>query len=169
MADKDEDKDNSPAEKTKGGGKKLLILGLLLGLLLGGGAAAFFLLSGGDASEKSAEEVVVKDQKPKIDAQFVKVERMNIPLVSKGRVLGNLTVDFSMEVDGNENKLLVVRNLPEIRDAMLRHFSEESIGKPDNPRSVDYPRLKETLKDISNRILHDPLILRVMVVQVRQS
>ncbi|VAX02508.1 hypothetical protein MNBD_ALPHA03-2023 [hydrothermal vent metagenome] len=173
---KEEDKkaenteDTPVEEKPKGSSKKLLVIGLLLGLLLGGGAGfgAFMMLSGSDAPAEQNEEVVVKKEEPKIDAHFVKVERVNIPLVSKGRVVGNLIADFSIKVDGNDNKMEVIVNLPEIRDAILRHFSGKSIGKKNNPRSIDYPMLKQAIKDISNKILKKPLVLDVMVVQVKQ-
>jgi len=166
MADQEETE--TEVEKPKSGGKKLLIIGLLAGLLLGGGGGvgAFMMLAGGD-EEKPHEEVVVVEE-PKIDTQFVKMDRVTIPLVHNNRVFGNMVIDFSMEVDGDDNKMTVIRNLPEIRDAMLRHYSDTPIGKPDSPRSVDYPRLKKTLKDISNKILHEPLVMRVMVVQARQ-
>lgn len=166
----DNKKDSPVEEKPKTGGKKFLIIGILLGLLLGGGGAfgAFMILSGSDAPEEKLEEEIVKKEEPKIDAHFVKVERVNIPLVSKGRVVGNLIADFSIKVDGNDNKMEVIVNLPEIRDAILRHFSGKSIGKKDNPRSIDYPMLKSAIKDISNKILKEPLVLDVMVVQVKQ-
>ncbi|PCI50496.1 MAG: hypothetical protein COB49_03725 [Alphaproteobacteria bacterium] len=172
MADDDETKDDeTKEEKPKSGGKKLLIIGLLVGLLLGGGGGvgAFMMLAGdGDKHEAEAEEIIVEETEPETDPYFVKIDRMTLPLVHKNRVLANVVIDFSMEVDGDDNKMTVIRNLPEIRDAMLRHFSNTAIGKTGSPRSLDYPRLKKTLRDISNKVLHDPLVLRVMIVQARQ-
>ena len=155
--------------KPKSGGKKLLIIGLFVGLLLGGGGGfgAYMILAGGDKHEPSEEEKVVVE-KPKVVPFYVKVDRLTLPLIHNNRVLGNIVIDFSMEVDGNENKMAVINSLPEIRDAMLRHFSDTPIGKTDSPRNVDYPRLKETLKDISNEVLQDPLVMQVMVGQGRQ-
>ncbi len=170
MANQEDIKEEDTKEgKPKGGGKKLLIIGLFLGLLVGGGGGfgAFMMLGSGDEAVETVEEVIVPEE-PEIDPHFVKIERLNVPLISNNRVLGSLMIDFSLEVDGNDNKMRVIRALPEIRDAMLRHFSEISVGKPDNPKSVDYPLLKNTLKDISNKVLHDSLVLRVMIVQVRQ-
>lgn len=161
--------DATVEEKPKSSGKKNLIIGILVGLLLGGagGVGAIIMMSDGEAPEEHQEEIVKKEE-PKIDAHFVKMERVNIPLVSQQRVLGNLIADFSIKVDGNDNKMEVIRNLPEIRDAMLRHFSENSIGKAESPGSIDYPKLKESIKDISNKTLKEALVLDVMVVQVRQ-
>ena len=168
MADETEDK---AEEAPKKGSKKLLIIGLLLGLLLGGGAGAgaLMMMGGGGAEhveEKDHKEAVVEE--PKTDHQFVKLERMTLPLVKNNKVLGQMMIDFSLEVDGTENKMTVIRKLPEIRDAILRHYSDTPLGKADSPRSVDYPKLKKTLKKISNKLLHEPLVTRVMVVQVRQ-
>lgn len=165
----DEDETATEKDKPKSGGKKLLIIGLFVGLLLGGGGGigAFMILGGSDDNEQVPEDEVVVVTEPKTDPFFVKVERMTLPLAYKNRVLGNVMIDFSMEVDGNDNKMTVIRYLPEIRDAMLRHFSDTPIGKAGSPRSVDYPRLKKTLKDISNEVLHEPLVQRVMIVQAR--
>ncbi len=166
MADETEDKAEDAPKK---GSKKLLIIGLLLGLLLGGGGGvgAFMMMGGGgEHVEEEHKEAVVEE--PKTDPQFVKLERMTLPLVKNNKVLGQMVIDFSLEVDGTDNKMIVIRNLPEIRDAMLRHYSDMPLGKTDSPRSVDYPRLKKTLKKISNKLLHDPLVTRVMIVQARQ-
>ncbi|MBL4612208.1 MAG: flagellar basal body-associated FliL family protein [Emcibacter sp.] len=163
MADEDVTEEETP----KKGSKKLLIVGLLAGLLLGGGGgfAAFTMMGGGDVAVHEEEVVVEED---KADPQFVKVERMTLPLVQNNRVLGNMVIDFSLEVDGDENKMAVIRALPEIRDAMLRYYSDKPLGKAGSPRNVDYPRLKKALMDISNKVLHNPLVMRVMVVQARQ-
>ncbi len=167
MADQGDDSDEGTVEeKPKGGSKKLLIIGLIVGLLLGGGAAfgALIMMKGGEDTHVE-EEVVVEEYQ--IDPQFVKVEHMTIPLIYNNRVFGNATIDFSMKVDGVDNKMLVVQNLPEIRDAMLRHFSTHPIGKKDSPKSIDYILLTDTLLKISNDVLHSPLVLQAMVVQVR--
>lgn len=155
-------------EPKKGGGKKLLIIGLLAGLLLGGGGGfgAFMMMGGGEKPEAHEEKPVVKE--PELDLHFVKLERVSIPLIYNHRLSGSMMIDFSMEVSGNENKMEVIHSLPEIRDALLRHFSVTSIGKADSPQTIDYPRLKKTVKDISNSILHDPVVRRVMVVQARR-
>jgi len=174
MADEEEKKDADDVateeEVPKKGSKKLLIIGLLVGLLLGGGGGvgALMMLGGGEAHEEVEEvheEEVVEEPKP--DMRFVKINRVSIPLIYKNRVLGNMRIDFSLEVEGEENEVTVVGHLPEIRDALLRHYSNTPLGKKGNPRSVDYPRLKKNLKDISNKILHHPLILRVMIVQAQ--
>lgn len=173
MADKQEKPEEKPEEEKPKASKKLLIIGLLLGLLIGGGggAGAFFMLggppqTGGEAKDIDEEvhEEVVEEQ---IQYSYAKIERLNIPMISNNRVLGTMSLELSLEVDGDENKMKLVRALPEIRDSMLRHYSEIAIGKPDNPKTIDYPRLKKTIKDICNKILHEDVVTRVMVVQVQ--
>ncbi len=125
-------------------------------------------MGGDEKAEEVHEGVVVVEEKPKIDQQFVKVDRVTIPLIHKNRVMGYMMMDFSLEVDGNENKMAVFNHLPEIRDALLRHYSETPIGKVDSPRRIDFPKLKKTLKEICNKILHEPLVRQVLIVQARQ-
>jgi len=168
MADQDENTPDNSAGKPGGGGKKLLIVGLLLGLVIGGGGVGAFLMIGGGADKAAAPAVKVIPEKPKADPHFVKVERVTIPLIGDNRTLGTMVMDFSLEVDGNDNKMKVVHNLPEIRDALLRHFSETPVGKADSPGNVDYPRLKQSLKEISNQVMDGPLVKRVMVVKAQQ-
>jgi len=167
MADEEEKK--ADGEK-KGGSKKLLIIGLFLGLLLGGGGGfgAFMMLSGGDKHEAAPpeEKPVVEEAKEKLS--FAKLEGVTLPIIYKNRVLGNVMIDFSLEVEGDDHKMIVIHNLPEIRDAMLRHYSDIPIGKDGSPQSIDYLQLKDTLKEISNKIVHGPMVKRVMIVQARQ-
>lgn len=171
MSKEEKTEPEEASEQPKSGGKKLLIIGLAAGILIGGGvgAGAFFMLGN---SPKETEEVHAEPEpvahEPEVEAFFVKLERVNLPIIHNDRTLGSLTVEFSLEVASNEDKMTVIRNLPEIRDAMLRHYSVTPIGKATSPKSIDYDRLKETLKDISNNILHHPLVTKVMVVQVRQ-
>lgn len=166
----DEEKAEQQDKKPEKGSKNLLIIGLLAGLLLGGGGGfgAFMMMGSGENHETSEEEPVVEEPEAELELHFVKVEHVTIPLVHNRRLLGNMMMDFSLEVEGNENKMAVIQNLPEIRDAILRHYSDTPLGKKDSPQTVDYPRLKKTIKDISNRILHEPVVRRVMVVQVRR-
>lgn len=173
MADEKEaeTEDNKAEEKPKGS-KKLLIIGLLLGLLVGGGggAGAFFMLGGNHEVAEEPPEDTHEEAAPEEETHFsyVKIERLTVPLIDGKRMLGNVVLDLSLEVDGDENKIKIVRYLPEIRDALLRHYSENPVGKRDYPRSIDYVRLKKTTRDICNKILHEDVVSRVMVVQVQQ-
>lgn len=165
----DENNAESQEEKPKSGSKKLLIIGLFLGLLLGGGGGygAFMMLGSVDVEEEQIHEEEIIVEEPKKEYFFVKVDRVTLPIIYKKRIRGNVMIDFSMKVDSNENKMTVINHLPEIRDAMLRHYSDTTIGKEGSPRSVDYDRLKKNLMEISNKVLHDSVILDVLIVQSR--
>lgn len=169
MSTEEKPESEDASEQPKSGGKKLLIIGLVAGILIGGGAGAgAFFMMGNSANEEVFVEPEPVVHEPVIEPFFVKLERVTLPIIHNDRTLGSLTVEFSLEVGSNEDKMMVIRNLPEIRDAMLRHYSVTPIGKASSPKSIDYDRLKKTLKDISNNILQHPVVTKVMVVQVRQ-
>lgn len=162
MADEDKGEDVPKS----GGGKKLLIIGLLAGLIIGGGGAAGALIMMG-GGEHPPEPVPPVKEEPKKDPHFVKVERVTLPVIHKNRILGNAQIDFSLEVDDNDSKMALIRDLPEIRDSLLRHYSVTPIGKEGNPRNIDYAGLKETVKKLSNDVLKNDMVKRVMIVQAR--
>ncbi|WP_138379897.1 flagellar basal body-associated FliL family protein [Luteithermobacter gelatinilyticus] len=161
--------DNISVGNGQSGGKKFLIVGLLAGLVIGGaaGGAAFLFLgaeTGGMAPGAAQEK---KDPPKPKDIHYVKMERFTAPLVHKGRVLNYVVMDLSIEVESNENKLLVVRNLPLIRSALLQSVSETPIGRKDNPYMVDYQAFSDRMKKISNEVIGKTAVNKVLVVEVR--
>lgn len=174
MAEEDqtEDTEEGGEEKPKGS-KKLLLIGLLVGLLLGGGggAGAFFFLGGSEEEavleeEELPEEVVVEE--PTIDSQYVKIEQFTVPNIHNNRVIGHTVLHLSLEVDGVENKLLVVRSLPIIRDKMLRFISKTPVNMADNPYKINFPLLKKKFQEFTLEVTHKDVILRVLVVEARR-
>ena len=165
MADNDE---NTEDENSGGSSKKLLIIGLVIGLALGGGGAVAALMSGGgdEAAEKPPEKEA--PAKHKIDIHFVKIERFNVPLVHKGRVLHYMMMDLSLEVDGNDNKLKIVHRMPAIRDAFLKDVTKKSLSDPQHPRIMDFAAFKKRFKNTANEILHEDLVLNVLIVNSAQ-
>jgi flagellar FliL protein len=172
MADKIDDSENGEDQKPAGGSKKLLIIGLILGLVVGGGGAAgALIMMGGDddgTDSVKAVEVAPEPEKHKVDLHFVKIERFNVPLVYKGRILHYLMMDLSIEVDGNDNKLKVVHRMPAIRDAFLKSVTDKSLSDEKNPRIMDYSAFKKRFKDIANKVLHEELVLEVLIVNSSQ-
>ncbi|MDG1707635.1 MAG: hypothetical protein P8H03_02680 [Emcibacteraceae bacterium] len=166
MAEEDEN-DDTVEEKSSGGGKKFLIVGLLGGLLLGGGAAAGYFIT--QADNKEAEETeVVEVKAPELpDFQYARMDKLNLPLFYKGRILNYSVMNVSMETLGNDDKLLVVRNVIIIRDALLRYYSVNSIGREDNPRIVDFDRLSTKIKDVANAEIGREIITRVVISENR--
>lgn len=170
MAEENSNQDEQE-EKPKGGGKKLLIVGLLAGLLVGGGGAAgFFIMQSGSAETHSeAEEAQAGAEiKPKLpDYQYAKIDGLQLPVFSNGRVLNYAVMDVSMEVIGNEDKLQVVRSNVLVRDSLIRHFSVNSIGREDNPSIVDYDKLSEKIKEYANAEAKREIVKRVVINQSR--
>lgn len=174
MADKEaveETKAEETEEAPKGGGKKLLIIGLLLGLIVGGGGAAgaLIMMGGGDKHEEAhVEEVVEEVVEEEPDYDYVKINKFNVPLVHNDRILGYMTMNLSLEVVGDEDSLKVHNKLFIIRDAFLKEVSDTPVGKPGQPKVVDYASLKKRLKNRANEILHGDVVLQVLVVEARQ-
>jgi flagellar basal body-associated protein FliL len=170
--DKENDEKEIPEEvKPASGGKKFLIIGLSVGLLIGGGAAAAVLmfLPKGDANIEAVETAEEEEYvAPELrDYQYAKMDKLQLPLIHNGRVLNYVVMDISMEVIGTENKMVIVKNTVIIRDELIRHFSENSVGQKDNPRTVDYNGLSEKIIEIANAHVHQDMVKRGMISQSR--
>ncbi len=169
MANEEEKSEGENEKKQSGGGKKLLIIGLLAGLVVGGGGAAgFFLMQSGDEEPIVEEHVVVEEKKPDLpDYQYAKMDRLQLPVFHNGRILSYAVMDVSMEVIGNDDKLLAVKNALVVRDALLRYYSVNSIGREDNPRIVDYDKLSLKIIELANAEAHRDIITRVIISESR--
>lgn len=166
MAEEEKDT-NEEDKKSSGGSKKLLIVGLLAGLLVGGGGAAgFFIMQSGD--EPEPVEIVVEEKGPELpDYQYARIEKLNLPLFYKGRVLNYAVMNVSLETIGNDDKLLVVKNVIIIKDALLRYFSVNPVGREDNPRIVDFDRLSAKVKEVANQEIGREIVKRVVISESR--
>lgn len=163
MAEEDADTENGE-EKSSGGGKKLLIVGLLAGLLVGGGAAAgFFIMQGGSEAHDEVEEVVEEIIAELPDYQYARMDRLNLPLFYKGRVLNYSVMNVSMETIGDDDKQLVEKNTIIIRDALLRYYSINTVGREDNPRIVDFDKLTAKIKELVNAEIGREIVTRVVI------
>ncbi|HPF46422.1 MAG: hypothetical protein KDF58_02285 [Alphaproteobacteria bacterium] len=168
MAD-EEVQQNSEQEKPKSGSKKLLIIGLLAGLIVGGGGAAgFFIMQPHEAAKDVHEENIVEEKEPDLpDYQYAKMDRLQLPLFYDGKILNYALMDVSIEVIGNKDKMLVVKNILIIRDALLRFYSVNSVGRDDNPRIVDFDKLSEKIKGLVDDELNKEIVSRVVITQSR--
>ena len=170
MADEEkaEEKSDDVEEKPKGS-KKLLIIGLVLGLVVGGGGAAgFFIMQAGSNAEAPVEPVVVEEKKPELpDYQYARMDKLKLPVVHNGRILNYTVMDVSMEVIGNDDKMLAVRNVLIVRDSLLRHYSVNSLGRDDNPRIVDYDKLSDKIIEFANAEAHKDIVKRVVISESR--
>lgn len=168
MADEDEKQEEQDVDENKGGGKKLLIIGLLAGLIFGGGGAAgYFIFIGGDEPE-IVEEEIVEEKGPELpDYQYARMDKLQLPVFQNGRVLNYAVMDVSLETIGNDDKMLAVKSVLIVRDALLRHYSVNSVGREDNPSIVDFDKLSEKIKELSNAEAHKDIVTRVIISEAR--
>ena len=108
-----------------GGKKKLMIIAIAGVLLLGGGAGAgwYFLHGSGDAAEAHAEEAAPKKKKKKekkeaVKAEYVPIEQFVVNLQPEE---GDqyLQIQFTLQVDGPEQAVLVKDNMAKVRSRVL--------------------------------------------------
>ena len=170
MADEKEKDEAQPEEieAPKKGSKKLLIIGLLAGLLVGGGGAAgFFIMQSGEEEVAPAIEEVVEVEPELPDYQYARMDRLQLPVFYKGRILNYAVMDVSMEVIGNNDKLLAVKNVLIVRDSLLRHYSVNSVGREDNPRIVDFDKLSKKITEFANAEANKEIVQRVVISESR--
>ncbi len=167
MADEEKIEEGGEENPKSGGGKKLLIIGLLAGLVVGGGGAAgFFLMQPAPAEAEPVAEVAIAEPK-KPDYQFARMDGLQLPVFYNGRVLNYAVMDVSLEVIGNDDKMEVVKNGVVVRDALIRHFSVNSVARDDNPNVVDYDKLSEKIKEFANAESNREIVKRVVISQAR--
>ena len=171
MADEENtDESQKEEEKPKGGSKKLLIIGLLSGLILGGGGAVgFFIMQPSETDEDPIEEIVEEVEVAPVlpDYQYVDIERLQLPNIYKGRVLNYVSMNVSMEVIGEQNKMLLEKTVLIIRDSLIRYYSENSIGREDSPRIADFDGLSQKIREFANNEVHKEIVERVIVSESR--
>ncbi|MBT5187726.1 MAG: hypothetical protein HOH19_12470 [Kordiimonadaceae bacterium] len=169
MADEETKEDDVIEENPKGGSKKLLIVGVLLGLLIGGGAAAgYFIMMPSDAVDEEVVAEVEPEPEPVLpDYQYAAIERLQLPNIYQGRILNYVMMNISMEVIGEKDKLLVEKNVLIIRDALIRYYSENPLGREDNRAIADFTSLSQKIKELANQEAHKEVVQRVIISQSR--
>jgi flagellar FliL protein len=112
--------DAAPAAGSK---KKLMIMAIAGVLVLGGGAGAgWFFLQGGDAEAAHGEEASAKKKKKKekenVKAEYVPIEAFTVNLQPEN---GDqyLQVQFTLQVDGPEQAVLIKDNMAKVRSRVL--------------------------------------------------
>lgn len=112
------------AAPASGSKKKLMIMAIMGVLVLGGGAGAgwYFLHDSGDAETAHADEAPAKKKKKKdkdaVKSEYVPVEAFTVNLQPEN---GDqyLQVQFTLQVDGPEQVVLVKDNMAKVRSRVL--------------------------------------------------
>ena len=104
-----------------GSKKKLMIIAIAGVLLLGGGACAgwFFLHGSGDAeAHEEAPKKKKKEKKEAVKAEYVPIEQFVVNLQPEN---GDqyLQIQFTLQVDGPEQAVLVKDNMAKVRSRVL--------------------------------------------------
>ncbi len=104
-----------------GSKKKLMIIAIAGVLLLGGGAGAgwFFLHGSGDAeAHEEAPKKKKKEKKAAVKSEYVPIEQFVVNLQPEN---GDqyLQIQFTLQVDGPEQALLVKDNMAKVRSRVL--------------------------------------------------
>lgn len=104
-----------------GSKKKLMIIAIAGVLLLGGGAGAgwFFLHGSGDAeAHEEAPKKKKKEKKESVKAEYVPIEQFVVNLQPEN---GDqyLQIQFTLQVDGPEQAVLIKDNMAKVRSRVL--------------------------------------------------
>lgn len=160
-----EDAGEEGQEESGGGSKKLLIIGLLAGLLVGGGGAAgfFIMQSGGEGEAEEVVEVVEEPEPERPDYQYASLDRLSLPLFYNGRVLNYALMSVQLETIGEANMTKVNKNMILVKDALLRYYSVNPVGREDNPRIVDFDKLSAKIQEIIDQEIGSGIVTRVVI------
>jgi flagellar basal body-associated protein FliL len=165
MADQDKDGKEENNGEEKKGSTKLLIAGLIGGLIVGGGATfgitTMFLGQDGAVVEEPEPE---PEPLPVVPAIYVKINRLPASLLDgRGRLLGYLFVDLSLEVETTEDRDWVVSRMPLVRDAFLRSISADGVMVEGSLTQLDHDGLPGRLQAVANKALKRPIITNILV------
>lgn len=150
-----------PTEK-KGKSTFLLIGLLVLGFVLGGAGSAFYFLNikANAATDQKAEKELEEKEPP----EFVKIDRMTVPLIDPGgRLNGYLSLDLSFEIAKADAEFVKFR-LPIVRHVINETFSTTPITLDAKKQALDYPLVQGLLRNAGNKALGKPAIRSVQIV-----
>lgn len=109
-----------------GSKKKLMIIAIAGVLLLGGGAGAgwYFLHGSGDAeAHEEAPKKKKKEKKATVKSEYVPIEQFVVNLQPGDEGDQYLQIQFTLQVDGPEQALLVKDNMAKVRSRVLMLLS----------------------------------------------
>lgn len=174
MADENKNGDGKDGEnggEANKGSKKLLIAGLVGGLLIGG-AATFGITTVFFGHDEAAVEEPESEPEPVPDDPAIYVEINRLPaslLNAKGRLLGYMFLDLSLEVASAEDRDWLLMRMPLVRDAFLRSISADGIMQPGSLTALDHDRLPKRLQAVANKALKREVITHILVTNALRT
>ena len=160
----EEEKQEAPKKKGK---LKWILLVVILLVLGGGGYFAYTKFFAGSGDTPEGEQATAEDQaKKKVETQLITLPTFLVNLADPlGRRYLKLTVD--VEVEGEETKELIEKEMPKVRDSIILLLSSKTYA--DLSSLENKQLLKMEIVNQLNLILETSKILRVyfteMVIQ----
>ena len=157
--------------------KRIVILGgLVLVILLGGGVAYFLVPSGEESVEEAVEEAVEEEAEEAHaeegghgasppELQFVKMEILALPVVSKKVLNHCVHVQASLQSPDKRAKQEILDALAQVRDAIIREFYRTPLTAAGGS-NVDLAVLKARLKAAATQVLGEGVNEDALLVNV---
>lgn len=173
MADKEKKDEGEDSGEENKGSKKLLIAGLVGGLIIGGGATfglTTMFLGGHEGAVEEVEPEPEPEPPPEIIAIYVQINRLPASLLNaKGRLLGYMFLDLSLELANTEDRDWLLTRMPLVRDAFLRSISADGIMKPGSLTALDHDGLPKRLRAAGNKALKREIITGILVTNALRT
>lgn len=155
----------------------LIVVALLLVAGIGGGAYMFFgksaeaSVSPGDLSDQ-AKKAEADKKKAEADAKvaFVKMDPLNLPVVSDNGVVQIINISVTLEAADAESAKEVEKFLPRLKDA----FIQDMYGALSTKKTVtadgivEVNHIKERLNAVTARVLGPDKVTDVLLQAVQQ-
>lgn len=139
---------------------------LLAGLAIGGGGAAGYFLFMHKPANAAAPAPEKEATAKKRDKDYVKIERMMVPLIDpEGRLVRYASLDIHLQVDADK-RAEADMNVALARAAITRRMSQESVVSLKDSGVVDYDRADAILTEAVNAGYGKPMVDKVLIVAI---
>ncbi len=139
--------------------KKIIILVVLMAVLGGGGFFAWTQMSGEEEQAGSEQLRGPNDE----NLMFVELDPITAPFIRDGRFAQYIVLTISLEVNDDDAKDMVRRNIPRIRDAFLSELHTLAAMRSPRQRLINLSRIKVRLMSGANRVLGRGVVLDILV------
>ncbi|MGE4314378.1 MAG: flagellar basal body-associated FliL family protein [Pseudobdellovibrionaceae bacterium] len=153
--------------------KKILAIALVL-LLAGGGAGAYFFM-GQDAvastpSDKEQKAAAAKGEHGAAETvEFVELDPLILPIVDKSGVTQTISMVIVLEVSSAEQKALVEKMAPRLKDAYIQElYGVLNYKAALQGGVVQVGEVKKRLSTISSHVLGEHVVNDVLLQVVSQ-
>ena len=143
--------------------KKIVIGGFLTLLVAGGGGAGYQFLLAEPADNPAAAAQADVDALDQGAAIFLALQPFSAPVVYKDRVRYYVQLGVSLQLDSESSKDRVYKQMPRLRDAILRDLHGTSVLRPGSKRSINFDAVKSRLLAQAQSILGAEVVRDVLI------